>query len=74
MNSDDVQNGFFKVGTAWAAWGITNWSDFAAALAAVYTCILIGEWIWKKAIRPIAVMRGWMKPLTAAESAANAAD
>jgi hypothetical protein len=37
-----------KVGTAWAAVGITSWSEAAGFLAALYTLILIGEWVYKK--------------------------
>lgn len=37
-----------KLVTAWAAVGITSWSDLAAALAALYTLLLIGEWFYHK--------------------------
>lgn len=37
-----------KAVSAWALVGITSWSDFAAMLAALYTLLLIGEWIYKK--------------------------
>lgn len=37
-----------KIATAWAAAGVTSWADFASALAAVYTLLLITEWVWKK--------------------------
>lgn len=50
-----------KIGTAWAAVGITSWADFASALACLYTIILIIEWLWKKAIRPFCENRGWIK-------------
>lgn len=50
-----------KAGAAWAAVGITNWSDFAAFLAAVYSAILICEWIWKRLLRPAAEKRGLVK-------------
>ncbi len=49
--SDTVQAPVIKIATAWAAVGVTSWSEAAAALAAVYTSILIGEWLWRK-LRP----------------------
>ena len=50
-----------KVGTVWAAVGITSWADAASAIAFLYTMILMMEWIWKRAIRPFAERRGWLK-------------
>lgn len=50
-----------KLGTAWAAVGITSWADAASALAFCYTLVLLGEWLWKKAIRPFCENRGWVK-------------
>jgi len=50
-----------KLGTAWAAVGITSWADFAAVLAAIYSALLIGEFLWKKVLRPLAKWRGWIK-------------
>lgn len=50
-----------KIGTAWAAVGITSWADAASALAFLYTLLLIGEWVWKRAGRPFAERRGWVK-------------
>lgn len=50
-----------KIATAWAAAiGIGSWSDVAAALAALYTLLLIGEWLWKKVGRPFCERRGWL--------------
>jgi hypothetical protein len=46
-----------KAGAAWGgvgiskfleAIGIGSWGDFAAMLAAFYSLLLIGEWVWKK--------------------------
>jgi hypothetical protein len=58
-----------KFGSAWLAVGIANWADLAAAMQAlagaaafIYSCILIGEWAWKKGVRDWAVKRGWVKP------------
>lgn len=50
-----------KVGTVWALIGITSWAEAAAFLGALYSALLIGEWLWKKAIRPLCVIRGWIK-------------
>lgn len=36
-----------------------SWGDIASILAAAYTILLIGEWLWKKLIRPMAERRGW---------------
>jgi hypothetical protein len=52
-----VEGTIVKSATAWGgvvfakyleAIGITSWGDFAAACAAVYSLILIGEWVYKK--------------------------
>lgn len=50
-----------KVVSVWAAVGFTSWSDVAAFLAAVYSLLLILDWVWKKFGRPIAEDRGWVK-------------
>lgn len=50
-----------KIASAWLAVGITSWSDAAAALAALYTVLLILEWVWKKLARPFAERRGWVR-------------
>jgi hypothetical protein len=31
-----------------SAIGINNWGDFAAAVASVWTVLLIADWLWKK--------------------------
>lgn len=46
-----------KAGTAWAAVGISSWTDLAAALAATYSMLLIAEWFWKRFVRAWAVRR-----------------
>jgi hypothetical protein len=51
-----------KVATVWAAVGITSWADAASFLAAIYTAMLICEWLWKRVFKPIAVREGWLKP------------
>lgn len=37
-------------------------SEWAALAALVYSLLLIGEWLWKKVIKPLALVRGWIKP------------
>lgn len=38
-----------KIATAWlAALGLTSWGDVASAMAALYTFLLIVEWVAKK--------------------------
>jgi hypothetical protein len=51
-----------KLVTAWAAVGVTSWADVAAALAALYSALLVGEFIWKKIARPLFVLAGWVPP------------
>jgi hypothetical protein len=51
-----------KLISVWAAVGITSWTEAAAALAAIYSALLIGEFAWKKWLRPFAVWRGWLGP------------
>lgn len=50
-----------KIATVWAAVGVTSWADFASFLAALYSAILISEWMWKRIIRPILISKGWLK-------------
>jgi len=47
-NDNTVGDPILKLASVWAAVGITSWADAASALAAIYTCILIGEWVYKK--------------------------
>jgi hypothetical protein len=55
-----------KAGAVWVGVGFGHtqfsWADLAAILAAMYSAILIGEWLWKRAIRPAMVRIGWAKP------------
>ena len=50
-----------KIATAWGALMVTSWADVAAALAAIYSALLICEWLWKRLIRPFCERRGWVK-------------
>lgn len=54
-----------KAGAAWLSVGAVStwdWGTIAAVLAALYTVLLIVEWVWKRIGRPIAEARGWVKP------------
>lgn len=57
MAREDSQIILVKGGTAWGsvffakyleAVGINDWGDAAALMAFLYSCILIGEWVYKK--------------------------
>jgi hypothetical protein len=69
MNSD-IQYPAEKVVTVWGAFGIATWADvssaaqaIAAVLAGLYSLLLIGEWFWKKAWRPLLVKHGILAPI-----------
>lgn len=64
-----VQNQVVKVVTVWGAIGITSWTDAAAAIAFLYSLVLLLEWFWKKVFRPMGISRGWLKPLPKREAA-----
>ena len=48
-NNDVVGWAVAKLISVWVAVGITSWTQAASFVAFVYTCILIGEWVWHKA-------------------------
>lgn len=53
-----------KAGSAWLGVGLassTDWAQIASMLAALYTLLLIVEWLWRKLLRPVAEARGWVK-------------
>lgn len=63
----DTKTGLVKSGSAWllviiADLGIKSWGDVAAMLAALYSLVLIIEWVWKRIARPIAEAHGWVAP------------
>lgn len=58
-----VTNPIAKTITVWAAVGLTSWADVASLLAALYSAVLLGEWIWKKWVRPGLECRGVIKRL-----------
>jgi hypothetical protein len=39
------------------------WSTIAQIGAAMYSCLLITEWFWKKFWRPLLERQGWIKPI-----------
>lgn len=42
---------------------LSGWMALTASTVAVlYSLHLLGEWYWKKAVRPFCVRRGWLKP------------
>lgn len=42
---------------------LSTWADVAAFLAAVYSAVLLLEWLWKRVGRPFAERRGWVARL-----------
>lgn len=60
--STHIENLPAKIGVVWAAYGITTWQDVAGFLAAVLSALALAEWLWKKAVRPLMVYLGYMKP------------
>lgn len=56
-----VNHSAAKVASVWVATLFTSWADVAAFLAAIYSLLLIGEWLWKKVGRPFCEARGWLK-------------
>lgn len=61
QNQDSLLVPGLKIGSAWGAVGITSWADAASFLAALYTFLLVLEWLWKRAVRPFCEERGWLK-------------
>ncbi|MDM5178501.1 hypothetical protein PO883_14985 [Massilia sp. DJPM01] len=48
-----------KIGTVWAAIGITSWAEAASFLAFLLSLAALCEWLWKK-LKPVAIRRGWI--------------
>lgn len=63
MDNNEISMPVAKATSAIAASAI-SWSDMAAILAAVYTLLLIAEWLWKRLLRPFCERKGWIKPRT----------
>ena len=64
MDNNEIHMPVAKAASAIGLAGVT-WSEWAAILAAFYTFLLIGEWLWKRLGRPFAEGRGWIKPRAA---------
>jgi hypothetical protein len=60
--NDPIQHPVLKASSAVAAmvagW---QWGEIAAALAAIYSFLLISEWFWKRLWKPIFLYFGWIK-------------
>lgn len=52
-----------KLGAVWTAVGLSSWSEAAGFLAFILSFLALAEWVWKKALRPILVHYGKLKPL-----------
>lgn len=64
INDPETTVGFTaRVASLWGLIGITSWSDFAAFLAAIYSLILICEWLWKRFVRRFLERRGVLERL-----------
>jgi len=61
-NEEEVGFAAIKLGSVWAAVGITSWSDAASAIAVLYTACLLVKLAWDTFIRACFVRRGWVKP------------
>lgn len=63
MSSRDESAGWIaaKISSAWLAVGITSWAEAASALAFLYTLCLLGDFWWKKFLRPFLEDRGILK-------------
>lgn len=59
--STHVDNLPIKLGVVWGAIGVTSWAEAASFLAFVLSVLALGEWLWKKLIRPFLVYTGHMK-------------
>jgi hypothetical protein len=57
----DTVESSIGLGTAWAAVGISSWAEAASAGAAVYTLLLIGHFLWRRAVRPLLERFGFLK-------------
>lgn len=62
MNDNQVNHPVLKlasVGAAW--WAGMSWGELASMLAALYTLLLITDWVWKRFGKPFAIRMGWRK-------------
>ena len=68
MENNDIQMPVTKVVSLWALIGVTTWTEAAAFAGFVYSLILIGEWLWKKAFRRLAERKGWIQKRRAGDT------
>ena len=59
-DSDSGPGALTRIASLWGLIGITSWGDFAAFVAGIYSLLLVGEFLWKKAVRPALERLGWM--------------
>ena len=54
-----------SVADPWWFWFFVSipWGGVASFLAAFYSAMVAGEWLWKKVFKPMAIRLGWMKPV-----------
>lgn len=57
----DVANAC-KGASMWGVIGVAQWSDVAAFFAAIYSLLLIVDFIWRKWLRDVFERRGWVSP------------
>lgn len=69
MDQTQVGNPILKVVSAWALIGVTSWAEAASFFAAMYTLILILEWAYKKAFRPLLIYFGVVSPKVSSDAA-----
>jgi len=62
LKQEVVNNLGAKLGTIWTAIGLSSWSEAAGFLAFILSFLALAEWVWKKALRPILVHYGKLKP------------
>jgi hypothetical protein len=62
MNSDTVANQGTKILFVWGGIVISSWAEAASFLAFILSALALGEYLWKKIIRPILVRTGRIAP------------
>ena len=61
--NEDIKHLPVKVTSAAGIWvtGMT-WGEIAQMMAAIYTLLLVIEWLWKRILKPLCQRWGWIKP------------
>lgn len=61
MGDSPIHHAGVKLVTAvGVAMTIDLWTTIGKLCAASYSILILGEWVWKRVIRPHAVRRGWL--------------